>query len=121
MKPEIWVKKDAPGITVEAIRLNEDNVQLVAAWCSAELVEEIDPEHPEEMQQGLNVFTSTGPKRASLNMYVIRYGNSWFVSHNRPFEMKYQPANREAPPLESAGDAARQRGFSDPWGGSSAG
>ena len=118
---EVWEKKDSPSVLVEAVRLNEDNAAAVAAWCRGELVEEIDPEHPSEMQPGINVPTGDGPKRASLNMYVIQYAGKFFVSHNRPFEMKYQPQSRPAPPLESAGDAARQRGFADPWGGSSAG
>lgn len=119
---ELWRKRDNPEITVEAVRLNEDNIEAIASyWGVGDLVEEIDPEHPEEMQHGLNVTTPTGTKRASLNMYVVKYGGQFFVSHNRPFEMKYEPVNRPAPPLESAGDAARERGFADPFGGSSAG
>lgn len=118
---EEWQKRDSPNVRVEAVRLNEDNAEAVAQWCRGELIEEISPEHPEEMQPGINVGTPVGSQRASLNMYVARYGRSFFVSHNRPFEMKYEPVNREAPPLESAGDAAKQRGFADPWGGSSAG
>lgn len=112
---ETWRKQDDPAVLVEAIRLNEENAESVAAWSRAEVVEEIDPEHPEEMQPGLNVPTPVGTKRASLNMYVIKYGNQFFVSHNRPFEMKYEPVNREAPPLESAGDARKARGFADPF------
>ena len=118
---ETWRKKDAPDVVVEAIRLNEDNVEAVAVWCRGELVEEIDPEHPEEKQYGINVPTPSETRRASLNMYVINYGTKFFVSHNRPFEMKYDPVNRPAPPLESAGDAAKERGFADPWGGTHAG
>lgn len=112
---ELWQKKDSPAVTVEAVRLNEDNAAEVAAWSGATLIEEIDPEHPEEKQPGLNLNTPTGVKRASLGMYVIKYGNQFFVSHNRNFEIKYQPVNREAPPLESAGDARRALGFADPF------
>ena len=112
---EIWEKKGAPETTVEAVRLNEDNAADVAAWCKAELIEEIDPEHPSEKQPGLNVNTVTGFKRASLHMYVIKYGGQFFVEHNRPFEMLYQPQNRPPTPLESAGDARRERGFADPF------
>lgn len=118
---EVWNKKGYPGIRVSAVRLNEDNAAAVAEWCRAELIEEVSPEHPEEKQPGLNVPCSGGMKRASLNMYVVRYGSSFFVSHNRPFELKYEPSYRSAPPLESAGDAAKERGFADPWGGSNAG
>ena len=118
---EQWRKKDAHHITVEAVRLTEDNATMVAAWCGGELIEEIDPEHPEETQPGINIRTPKGTKRASLHMYVIKYGNQFFVDNNRPFEMKYEPVNRPAPPLESAGDAAKERGFADPWGGTHAG
>lgn len=112
---ETWRKQDNPAITVEAVRLREDNAAVVAAWCRGSVVEEIDPEHPDEMQPGININTPAGVKRASLHMYVVKFGNNFFVSHNRPFEMTYEPVNREAPPLESAGDARRQRGFSDPF------
>lgn len=114
---EQWQRKDNPDAVVEAIRLNEDAVEMVAAWCRAEVVEEIDPEHPEETQYGLNVPTLNGPKRASLGMYVVKYANQFFVSHNRPFEMMYKPVNRPAPPPESAGDARKARGWADPFGG----
>jgi hypothetical protein len=112
---ETWVKRDNPAITVEAVRLNEDNATDVATWCKADVVEEIDPEHPQEMQPGLNVTTPGGVKRASLHMYVVGYGGNFFVEHNRPFEMKYKPQDRPPTPLESAGDARRERGFADPF------
>lgn len=112
---EVWSKKGTPQITVEAVRLNEDNAASVAAWCGGELVEEIDPEHPEEKQPGINVETPNETKRASLHMYVIKFGKHFFVSHPRPFEMIYQPANRDSPPPESAADARFQRGFADPF------
>lgn len=112
---ETWQKKDNPGITVEAVRLNEDNVEEIAAWCKGDLVEEINPEHPEEMQYGINVSTPADVKRASLHMYVVGFGNQFFVSHNRVFEEKYEPVNREATPLESPGDTRKRLGFADPF------
>lgn len=112
---ETWRKRDAANITVEAVRLNEDNVEAVAEWCNGELVDEIDPEHPQEMQKGINVRTPSGIARASLHMYVAQFGRHFFVSHSRPFELVYEPVNRDAPPPESAGDARKQRGFADPF------
>lgn len=113
---EEWQKRDNPNVIVEAVRLNEDNVAAVAEWCGGELIEEIDPEHTMETQQGINVRVATGGTvRASLNMYVAKGGSSFFVLHNRPFEMKYEPVRRPAPPLESAGDARKERGFADPF------
>lgn len=112
---EQWQKKDNPAVTVEAIRLNEENVDEVAAWAHAEKIEEIDPEHPQEMQWGLNVTTPNGVQRASLGMYVIKFGRNFFAKHNRQFEIVYEPVNRPAPPLESAGDTRKALGFSDPF------
>ena len=114
---ETWHKRDNPAVIVEAVRLNEDNIDAVLAWCpAAERVEEIDPEHTEEMQPALNVRIATGGiKRASLGMYVIKGGSNFFVQHNRPFEVAYMPTDRPAPPLESAGDARKARGFADPF------
>lgn len=112
---EVWQKKDAPHITVEAVRLNEDNAAEVALWARGDLIEEIDPEHPQEKQPGINISTPGGFKRASLHMYVVKYGQNFFVEHVRPFEEQYKPQNRNSPPPESAGDARKQRGFADPF------
>lgn len=113
---EVWQRRDNPGILVEAVRLNEENVHAAALWCGAEEVEEIDPEHPQEMQTGLNVTTGSGEvKRASLGMYVIRYAGGFNVFHNRVFELDYEPRDRPAPPPESAGDSRKARGFRDPF------
>lgn len=112
---ETWKKRDNNAIVVEAVRLNEDNVYEVAQWCRADIVDEIDPEHPEEKQRGLNINTPAGVKRASLGMYVILFGRQFFVSHNRVFETIYEPTDRPAPPLESAGDSRKARGFADPF------
>lgn len=114
---ETWRNKARPRILVEAVRLNEDNAAAVAAWCGGDLVEEIDPEHPSEMQPGINLDTPGGRARASLHMYVIKFQRAFFVQHNRPFEMVYEPVNRDSPPPESAGDARRERGFADPFDG----
>lgn len=112
---EQWRKKETPHVTVEAVRLTEDNAAEVAAWSGAELIEEIDPEHPEEKQPGLNVETPSGAKRASLHMYVIKFGRQFYVSNNRNFEIKYEPVNRPSPPPESAGDTRKRLGFADPF------
>lgn len=115
MSIEAWQKRDAPSIRVMAVRLNEDNAAAVAEWSGATLIEERDPEHPEENQPGLNIRTPGGMKRASLHMYVIKFGSHFFVEHNRAFELVYEPVDRPAPPPESAGDARRERGFADPF------
>lgn len=113
---ETWRKKGQPNITVEAVRLNEENAAMVAAWCGGEVIEEINPEHPDEKQPGINITTPKGVKRASLHMYVINFARAFFVQNNRPFEMLYEPANRPETPLESAGDTRKRLGFGDAGG-----
>lgn len=112
---ERWRKKDNHNIEVDAVRLNEANAQEVAAWCHGELVEEIDPEHPDEKQPGINLRTPNGMKRASLHAYVVSYGRQFFTASNRHFEEVYEPVNRPATPLESAGDTRKRLGFADPF------
>lgn len=112
---EFWEKKDMPTIQVEAVRLTEDNAEFVAAWCGGTLIKEIDPEHPEEMQPGINFDTPQGIQRASLHMYVIKYARNFFTTSNRRFEEVYRPVSRPSPPLESAGDTRKRLGFADPF------
>ena len=111
MRTEPWVKRDDESVMVAVARINEDNVEEAAIWCGGELIEEIDPEHPEEMQYGINVMTVDGIKRVSLGMYLGTYAKKWFVSHTRPFEMDYKPRFGPDVQPDSAGEAARGRGF----------
>lgn len=112
---EVWRRIDDHDVTVEAVRLTEANVDSVGAWCRAEKIEEIDPEDTLETQPALNLNTSRGVQRCSLGMYVIKTGNSFLAMHNRNFEIMYEPTTRPAPPLESAGDSRKARGFADPF------
>lgn len=112
-----WQKRDNPGVIVEASRVNEETVEVFAALYNLELVEETDPEHPQETQWGLNVTTPRGVQRCSLGMYLIKFGNHFYVSHTRPFEEIYMPVEGDAPPPESIGESRRARGFADPFGG----
>lgn len=113
---ETWQKISTPSVKVEAVRLTEDNVQDIAVWCGGDLVQEIDPEYPEEHRDGINVPTGSGNVRASLGMYVAKYGWQFFVAHNRVFETSWEPQDRPATPLESIGDSVKARGFADPFG-----
>ncbi len=112
---EVWRRIDDHEVTVEAVRLTEKNVRQVGQWCKAEPVMELDPEDTLEEQPALNVETPRGVQRCSLGMYVIKVGPNFLVMHNRQFEIKYEPTTRPAPPLESAGDSRKARGFADPF------
>lgn len=112
---EYWQRKDMPDIQVEAVRLTEDNAVEVAVWCGGTLVDEIDPEHPDEKQPGINLNTHMGVKRASLHMYVVKAGEGFFTTSNRRFESIFEPVARHSTPLESAGDTRKRLGFADPF------
>lgn len=105
MKIEPWRKRDNPVIVVEAVLLNEDNAIAVAEWCQGELLKEYDSVHPEEEQWGINVLTANEMQRASLGMYVIKFGKHFFVSHNRKFELAYEPVDRPAPAPQTPREA----------------
>lgn len=113
MNPETWIKKDDTRIEVEAVLVDESNVESVATWCRGTLVTEIDPEHPEETQYGINVQTPTGYARASLGAYVIKFGTNFFTYRIRVFEEIYMPKSRTAPHPESTGDTRKRLGFGD--------
>lgn len=114
---ETWYKKAAPNVQVKAVRVNEENAADVAKWCRGTIINEIDPEFPDETRPGINVPTIGGHiSRASLGMYVIEFAKTFVVHHNRVFEEKYAPLDRPAPPPESIGDSRKARGFADPFG-----
>lgn len=114
METEAWIKREG-AVEVEAVRLNEDNVEAVARWCGGDLVEEIDPVDG-EIQFGINVRTPAGIRRASFHMYVLRFGGAFYTVQPRQFEEVYIPVNRDAPPPESAGDTRQRLGFANPFG-----
>lgn len=114
MTPETWVKRDS-DITVEAIRVNEDNVEEVAAWSGGDLVEEYDPVDG-EFQYGINLRTPQGVRRVNFHMYVLRFGGAFYTAFPRRFEEAYIPVERDAPPPESAGDTRQRLGFANPFG-----
>lgn len=111
MKP--WRRKDDETIVCDAVRLNEDNIELVAQTFGIELVEELNKQDPDvnDKQYGLNVRTPNGVQRASLGMYLVKFAKHLFVYHVRPFEEVYEPVDRPSPPPESIGDAYMARGM----------
>ena len=113
-----WRRKDNEAVVFDAIRLNEDNIELVAKAFDIELVEEFNRQDPDinDMQYGLNVSTPYGMERASLGMYFAKAGTHQFVYRVRPFEELFEPVDGPPPPPESIGDAYMDRGM-DPAAG----
>lgn len=83
--------KNYPNIIVEAVQLNQNNVDAVANWTQSQIVEEKDMMHG-TIFEGLNVRTSEGKKRCSQGMYVVRIvgGEDFFVTGNVAFEQLYE-------------------------------
>lgn len=81
-------KKGHRDIFVEALQLTEDNVDTLANWTQAQIVEEMDA-LTHEVSEGLNIKTPNGKKRASQGMYVVKHGGYFYVSNPGAFEAQY--------------------------------
>lgn len=84
---ESYRKKDNRQI-VHAELLTEDSVDRIANWSQSQIVEEKDALSG-EAQEGLNVKTPQGKKRASLGDYVVEHAGSYYVVSESQFESLY--------------------------------
>lgn len=82
-------KKKIGGVIIEAVKLTEDNIDKVANWCGAQVVEEHDALQHDTIFEALNVRTPNGRVRASQGYYVIRVGRDFFVQNGTSFENMY--------------------------------
>lgn len=78
------------SVEIEGARLGPDNVDELANWTQAQIVEEKDALNGEP-SEGLNVKTSIGKKRASRGMYVFNRNGEFFVLPPSEFEAAYEP------------------------------
>jgi hypothetical protein len=84
-------RKKGQGFLVEAAYLTEDNASEISNWAGGAQVVEEQIAHSDEKLEGLNVKTPEGTKRASVGMYVIKYGDDFYVSKAGAFEQNYEP------------------------------
>lgn len=79
------------NVIVEAVKLDQNNVDAVANWTQSQVVEERDMQHG-TIFEGLNVRTLEGRKRCSQGMYVIRVvgQDNFYVSGGVAFEQLYE-------------------------------
>lgn len=82
-----FMKKDS-GFVVEAAKVGDSDINELANWAHAYVVEEKDA-LTHEVFEALNVRTPEGTKRASHGMYVIKVEGHIFVSQPGAFEDKY--------------------------------
>ncbi len=56
---------------VEARRVTAETAKEISEWCNGRLVEEINALNHESKTPGINVPTHEGPRRASVNDWVV--------------------------------------------------
>lgn len=77
-------------LVLEAVKLTEDNVDVIANWTGAQIIEEKDALSHETFE-ALNIKTPGGIKRASQGMYVAKFDGHFFVASAGNFESLYSP------------------------------
>lgn len=66
------------GEQVTAMRMDEQLVTAISAWCHGQLVEEIDAADSTKRFPAINLRTREGVSRASLGDYVIKHEDGTF-------------------------------------------
>jgi hypothetical protein len=82
MPVQTWIKKTKPKVPVQAIQLTEDNVDEVANWAQAQIVESGGREI-------LVLHSPMGRKTADHGQYVIKFGDQFFIADSKLFETAY--------------------------------
>lgn len=112
--------KRKTSIVVEAIKLTEDTVDVIANWAKGQIVEE---QHPltGEVVEGININTTSGRKRLSQGMYVIKSTAGFHVSQPGAFEATYIPVEQKKPHPTSKDETSNRDSVhkmkTDPWDG----
>lgn len=86
-------RKKGTEIVVEAVQLTADNVDKVANWAQAQVVEEIDAIDHDCRSEALNVWARNGEHRyarCSRGMYVVKYAETFYVAGQNAFESTYE-------------------------------
>ena len=83
-----FYKKKNSEIVVEALKLDENNVDAIANWAQAQIVTETDA-LTHTASEGLNVQTLKGKRRCSRGQYVIKHGENFYVFGGKAFETQY--------------------------------
>lgn len=84
-----YVKKGTT-IVVDAAKVGSENVDEIANWAQAQIVEEKDA-LTHRASEGLNVKTPSGKRRASRGAYVVKWAEHFFVVPGSDFEATYTP------------------------------
>lgn len=93
-------------LVVEAAQIGEEDINILASWARAQVVEEKDA-ITHEVFEALNVRTPEGTKRASHGMYVVKVGGHFFVAQPGEFEANFDPLTDPAVTNETPLDLFR--------------
>lgn len=77
------------GVIVEAMKLDENNVDNIANWAQAQVVEEKDAITGDAMVESLNIKTPDGVRRCQPGQYVVMHNEHFFVATPARFEELY--------------------------------
>lgn len=89
-------RKKVTGLVVEAAKIGEEDINTLANWAHAYVVEEKDA-LSHDILEALNVRTANGMERASHGMYVVKISGRLFVCQPGEFEEMYEPLEEESP------------------------
>ena len=78
-------------ILIWAAELTADNASEISNWANGAQVVEEEEAFSHAVQEGLNIRTPDGNRRASVGMYVIKLGDQFFVSSAGSFAANYLP------------------------------
>jgi hypothetical protein len=91
--------KKATGLVVEAACVGENDINELANWAHAYVIEEKDA-ITGDILEALNVRTKDGTERACNGMYVIKVDGQMSVSQPGVFHEKYVPHGEPDLPKE---------------------
>lgn len=105
-------------LVLEAVKLTEDTIDMIANWTGAQIIEEKDALN-NESYEALNIKTPGGMKRVSQGMYVAKFDGQFFVANAGTFESLYSPFEpiRKVEREENLKIKARQKLITDPFEG----
>ena len=89
-----WRNIKSPSMIVEAVQVTEENVEQVANWCGGTIIEEIDAQNPDLKYAGINVPTTSGINRASLDSWVVRHHDKFMIAGPLSFQTNYIPLDQ---------------------------
>lgn len=84
---QLYHRKSLPGVIVEAVMMTEENVDELANWAQAQVVQE--GRVGDVMKEGLNIRTPNGRERLHIGMYLVKHAGRFYTAPATDFERQY--------------------------------